>query len=364
MWRIKQLNLWKNHVAWKLIGVNILVMLVVIWLVGVSVKDFACVLVDKYRLIGEEKNFFFNRTMQFYLIRASLLAIVVAAVIHFVFIKKILSPLKKLTQSTRQLMDGSYPEPIKVSSEDEIGQLTQYFNELTLTLKRTEENRRRMLSNVSHDLRTPLSNLNGYLEALSSGVLVGDRDLYLSLLEETQHITRLVEQLHQLSVWEDRQATSMTYSSIQIDELIARCMQSFQWELKNKNIELNVALAKEVVIGDEDGLRQVLNNLLQNAISYNEGRMIWVSGVIEPLYYRITVSNVGELLPEELRELVFERFFQADPSRYRGEKTKGSGLGLAIVKEIVKKHGGRVGLISANNKHSFWVTIPRQSRKS
>lgn len=355
---IKPLNFWR-HITWKLIAVNILVMLIVIWLAGVSVKDFACVLVEKYRLVGEEKNLFFNRTMHFYLIRASLLAIVVAALIHFVVIKKILSPLKRLTQSTRQLMDGSYPEPIKVSSEDEIGQLTGYFNDLTLTLKRTEENRKRMLSNISHDLRTPLSSLNGYLEALSSGVLVGERELYQSLLEESQHITRLVEQLHQLSAWEDRQEAGMTYSHIQIDDLVARCSQSFQWELQSKNMELDISLAPELIMGDEDGLRQVLNNLIQNAISYNTGRMIWISGVSESLQYRITVSNIGEPLPEELRELVFERFFQADPSRHRGEKTKGSGLGLAIVKEIVKKHGGSVGLKSENNKHSFWVTLPR-----
>jgi two-component system sensor histidine kinase BaeS len=200
------------------------------------------------------------------------------------------------------------------------------------------------------------------LEALSSGVLVGDRELYLSLLEESQHITRLVEQLHQLSVWEDKQAASLTPCSIQIDELITRCTQSFQLELKSKNIELEVTLMQEVVIGDEDGLRQVLNNLLQNAISYNAGRTIRVSGVTEPDDYRITVSNLGEPLPEELREHVFDRFFQVDPSRHRGEKTKGSGLGLAIVKEIVKKHGGEVGLLSENHQHSFWVTIPRSSK--
>ncbi|MEK8127670.1 ATP-binding protein [Paenibacillus filicis] len=361
MSRIKQLQIWKQHVTWKLIGVNVLVMLIVIWLAGVSVKDFACVLVAKYQLVGEERNFFFQRTMHFYLIRASLLAIIVAAIIHFVFIKKILSPLKRLTQSTRQLMAGSYPEPIEASSEDEIGELTRHFNALTLTLKQTEDNRRRMLSNVSHDLRTPLSNLNGYLEALGSGVIVGDKDLYLSLLEETQHITRLVEQLHQLSVWEDRQAASMSYSPIQMDELIVRSTQSFQMELQSKNMELELSLAKEIVTGDEDGLRQVLNNLIQNAINYNAGRMIWVSGVIEPLHYRVTVSNVGDPLPEELQGLVFERFYQADPSRHRGEATQGSGLGLSIVKEIVKKHGGSVGLSSENNKHSFWVTIPRHS---
>ncbi|MGG4496431.1 sensor histidine kinase [Brevibacillus reuszeri] len=355
---INQLREWKQHMTWKLIGVNIIVMLTVILLAGVSVKDFACVLVEKYRLVGDEKNFMFNQTMQFYLMRASLLAIVVAALIHYVFIKKMLVPLRRLTESTRQLTEGTYPEMIAVTSRDEIGQLTEHFNDMTRTLKRAEENRKRMLSNISHDLRTPLSNLNGYLEALSSGVLTGDRELYQSLLEESQHITRLVEQLHLLSVWEDRRETGMTKTSIQMDELISKSTNAFQWELKSRELELHLSLQPGTVNADEDGLRQVLNNLLQNAITYNAGQIIWVSGVNEPRGYRVTVSNVGVPMPEEVREIVFERFYQVDTARYRGQSGKGSGLGLAIVKEIIQKHGGEVGLISEDNKHSFWITIP------
>lgn len=356
---INQLREWKQNMTWKLIGVNIIVMLTVILLAGVSVKDFACVLVEKYRLVGEEKNIMFNQTMQFYLIRASLLALVVAALIHYVFIKKMLVPLRRLTESTRQLTEGTYPEMLEVTSRDEIGLLTEHFNEMTRTLKRAEENRKRMLSNISHDLRTPLSNLNGYLEALGSGVITGDRELYQSLLEESQHITRLVEQLHLLSVWEDRREMHMAKACIPIDELISRSTNVFQWEIKNREMDLHVAVEPGMVIGDEDGLRQVVNNLLQNAIRHNAGRMIWVTGICEPLHYRVTVSNIGQPMPEEVRELVFERFYQADPARHRAEIGKGSGLGLAIVKEIVQKHGGEVGLSSADDKHSFWITIPR-----
>ncbi|WP_175406337.1 ATP-binding protein [Bacillus sp. FJAT-27264] len=361
---IKKLNIWKQYVAWKLIWVNVLVMLVVIWIVGVSVKDFACVLVAKYQLVGDVKNDFFQRTMQFYLIRASVLAIVVAAIIHFVFIKKILSPLKRLTESTRQLMEGSYPEPIQVSAEDEIGELTKRFNAMTLALQRTEQNRKVMLSNVSHDLRTPLSNLNGYLEALSSGVIEGDQELYLSLLEESQHITRLVEQLHQLSLWEDRGADSMIFSQIPIDEFITRSLQSFQLELERKGITLDISLEPQVIVSNEDGLRQVLTNLIQNAINYNSGHIVWVSGVVAGEDYRITVCNLGEALSDELQELVFERFFQADGSRQRREGMKGSGLGLAIVKEIMGKLGGQVELTSDKDKHSFSITVPLKLGKN
>lgn len=361
--RVKHLHLWKDYVAFKLIAVNVLIMLIVIWLAGVSVKDFACVLVEKYQLVKEGKDFSFNQTMQFYLIRASLLAIIVAALIHFVFIKKILSPLKQLTHSTRQLMIGTYSEPIPISSQDEIGELTHYFNELNVTLKRTEENRKRMLSNISHDLRTPLSSLNGYLEALSNGVIVGERSLYQSLLEESQYLTRLVEQLHQLSIWEDRMEDRMRISQIQMDRFIASCTQLFHWELESKQITLQMKLEPASLEGDEDGIRQVLNNLLQNAISYNTGQYIWITGARGTEEYRITLSNYGEDLDNGLQELVFERFFQADSSRSRLGNTKGSGLGLAIVKEIVKKHGGSVGVSSENQKHSFWISLPLQHQE-
>lgn len=345
--------------TWKLIVVNVIVIAIVIWLAGVSVKDFACILVGQYQLVGEEKSQFFNQTMHFYLLRASILAIIVAVVIHFFFIKRLLAPLKRLTQSAQQLIAGTYPEPIQSSSEDEIGQLTRHFNELTRKLKRTEENRKRMLSNISHDLRTPLSSLNGYLEALSNGVLEGNQELYQSLLEESLHLTRLVEQLHQLTVWEDRQKTRWALSKIDIHELTNRCIQTFRWEYQNKDIELHVSIQADTVLGDDDGLKQVLNNLLKNALVYNTGRNVWVIGEIEDQFYRITVSNLGEPLQEDMRELVFERFFHADPSRHRGENTKGSGLGLAIVKEIVEQLGGKTGLYSESNKHSFWFTIPR-----
>ncbi|RUT44686.1 HAMP domain-containing protein [Paenibacillus anaericanus] len=360
----KKLQIRKNYVAWKLVAVNALVMLIVIWLAGVSVKDFACVLVEKYQLVGDAKTDFFQRTMQFYLIRASLLAVVVATLIHFFFIKKILSPLKKLTESTRQLIEGSYPEPIEVNSEDEIGELTKRFNAMTLTLQRSEQNRKVMLSNVSHDLRTPLSNLNGYLEALSNGVIEGDRELYLSLLEESQHITRLVEQLHQLSLWEDKGTDSMIFNRIPIDEFITRSLQSFQLELQHKEITLDISLEALDIISSEDGLRQVLTNLIQNAITYNSGHVIWISGVADRDDYRLTISNLGESLPEEQQDLVFERFFQADVSRQSRDGIKGSGLGLAIVKEIMAKLGGQVELSSDMNKYSFSITIPLKPNKT
>src|SRR5690606_22119287 len=123
---------------------------IVIWLVGVSVKDFACFLVEQYEFIDQEKQDFFNRTMHFYLIRASLVAILVAALIYYLLMRRILQPIQRLMKSTRMMTEGKYPETIEVTSEDETGQLSRHFNQMVLTLKQTEESRKQLLSDISH----------------------------------------------------------------------------------------------------------------------------------------------------------------------------------------------------------------------
>ncbi len=336
--------------------INGMVIGIVIWLVGVSVKDFACLLVGQYEFINVEKQDFFNSTMHYYLLRASLIAILVAAFIYYFLIRRILVPLQKLMKSTRLMTEGEYPDPIRVNSDDETGQLSRHFNQMVVTLRQTEESRKQMLSDISHELRTPLSNLNGYLEALSLGVIQGDSKLYHSLYEESMHLTYLVEQLHQLAVWETKRLNKKILQHMEMKKVIQASIQSFELELKNKSIQCEFHLESATVQGDEVGIRQVMTNLLKNAIQYDYGGFIRISGTSLMNEYRVAVTNVGRSIPTEQAEQIFERFHRIDPSRSRD--TGGSGLGLAIAKEIVQQHGGDIGLTSIDNEHSFWFTIP------
>lgn len=202
--QIKRWMFWREGLTSKLIIVNGLVIGVVIWLVGISVKDFACLVVAQNDLVGEGSSVSFNETMNAYLWKAITMATLLAAIIHYIFIRNVISPLKQLTKSTQRLMEGQYPDFVPPVSDDEIGRLTRNFNELAKTLQQNEKKRKRLLSNLSHELRTPLSNLNGYLEALSCGVLEGKRELFQSLLEESQYLTRMVEQMHELTIWEGK----------------------------------------------------------------------------------------------------------------------------------------------------------------
>lgn len=347
---------WKRSLIWKLILINGLVIGVVIWITGVSVKDFACFLVNQYRFSDDVEKGLFNSTMQNYLLRASIIAVTAAAVIHYFFVRRIVKRLKQLAVFARQLTKGHYPETIKESSQDEIGQLTKDFNQLVRTLQQVEESRKQMISDISHELRTPLSNINGYLEALSEGVIEGSQEIYRSLHNESMHLTYLVDQLHQLSAWGAKKLSEPNLQEVNIQLFVEACIQHFEMELKSKKISSHIDLQPAVVLADQVGLKQIMNNLLKNAIQYDEGGFIEIDGELTANEYRIKITNEGRSIPPEKSEQIFERFYRLESSRNR--ETGGSGLGLAIVKEIVKRHGGRVGLITDGKRHTFWFSLP------
>lgn len=336
--------------------INGLVIAVIIWLVGVSVKDFACIVVEQYNLVDQDKQAFFNQTMHFYLLRASLAAIIVAGLIYFFLIRNLHEPLKKLTSFTQMMKNGDYPPQLQVYAKDEIGQLSHHFNQMVSTLKRIEMSRKQMIHDISHDLRTPLSNLNGYLEGLSTGVIQGDKTLFQSLHEEAKHLTNLVEQLHQLAIWESELENEIQFQPLSMKELIINQVQSFELDAAMRKMNIETELDEGEVLGSKTGIKQVLTNLIQNALQYDRGGYVKIEGRCEQKVYCISVTNEGQPISEEEARLIFERFYRTDPSRQR--ETGGAGLGLPIAKQIVKQHGGQIGLSTNQGRHTFWFTLP------
>ena len=348
------LTKWKQSILWKLILLNGLVIGIAIWLAGVSVKDFACLLFNQY--VGTEESELFNKSMQSFLLKASFIAVLAAGFIHYVFVKRLLSPLKTLSLATQEMAKGKYPSALPVTTVDEIGLLTSDFNNLSQKLQQTEESRKKMVSDIAHELRTPLTNINGYLEALKSGMIEGDPEIFESLHEESLRITRLVEQLHHLNVWESKRLSDKTMKVVALAQVITSTLENFSLEFKNKGISLDTSIQDGKVMGHEDGLKQVMMNLLKNVLQYDQGGWVRLEGEIVQGYYQVKVTNEGEAIPKAKAEQIFDRFYRLDPSRNR--ETGGSGLGLALVKEIVEQHNGEVGVISDNNQHSFWFKIP------
>ncbi|MFD2117382.1 sensor histidine kinase [Paenibacillus yanchengensis] len=358
----RSLLFWNKSLIWKFMIINGLVIGVVIWLVGVSVKDFACLLVDQYDYIGAEKQTFFNSTMHYYLVRASAIAVVVAVLLYYFLMRKVLLPLKNLTNSTKQMMTGTYPEPVVARANDEIGQLGNHFNQMVESLKQAETSRKQLFSDLSHELRTPLSNLNGYLEALSSGVIHGNQELYTSLHEEVQHITKLVDQMQQLTVWEQKKLQPQAWSEVDTRKLLQQVHNSFELELKNKQVSCHIDVEPMLIEVDETGMKQVVSNLLSNAIAYNTSDWITIKGSKQTNYYELAITNKGEPIPIEKAALIFERMVRVDESRHRD--IGGSGLGLAIAKEIVSLHGGQIVMQTKDLQHTFLIQIPLRQHKS
>lgn len=352
---------WRHRILWKLVLINALVIGILIWLAGVTVKDFACFLVGQDPRVSAQDSARFNETMRAYLIQMSLLAVVVAGSVHYFLAKRILTPLRRLSAATRQLAQGRYPTPLPVAAEDEIGQLTADFNDLNDQLRQKEELRKKMVADIAHELRTPLTNIDGYLEALSDGVIEGNKQLFRSLREESLRITRLVEELHELSVWESRKESAKKMGVVALKPLIEASVRAFSIEARKRGVAIAQEVDEGQTIASEDGLKQALHNLLKNAIRYDQGGWVKVEGRWEGDRYRVIVSNEGTRIPRQEAERLFDRFYRLDPSRNRA--SGGAGLGLAIVKEIVEQHGGDIGIDTDEKVHSFWFVVPVRSEQ-
>ncbi|UOQ94726.1 ATP-binding protein [Halobacillus shinanisalinarum] len=343
---------------WRLTLLNIAVISAFIVLSSWAIYNTACFLVDGMATMNEYKQSQFNSTLSHYLWIFSLIAIVSGSMIHFYLTKKLIRPLRELIESTKSMKRGHYPSPIESKSEDETGQLIVQFNGLVQQLQNNQQHRQKLVSDLSHEFRTPLSNLNGYLSALKNGVIEGDQHLYQSLYEESKRLTKMLEQLEQLKEWD--YVSAQTFSkkeAVDMALLIDQSVEMFRWSLKTARISVDVQADHEMVSVYNEGIPQVVSNLLDNAIRYYWGTgPILIKGESLESEYKVSVTGPGQPIPTVKQEKIFERFYRIDSSRNR--ETGGTGLGLAITKEIVEHHNGRVGIRSQGNHHTFWFTLP------
>ncbi|WP_461176712.1 HAMP domain-containing sensor histidine kinase [Virgibacillus ainsalahensis] len=347
---------------WRLSITNTIVITAFIVLSGWSIYHTACSLADGMGSMNAQKQGQFESVLFQYLWIFSATAIVIGSITHFYITRKLTEPLNKLIESTKSMKTGHYPDPIDVKSKDETGQLIGHFNDMVHQLKMNEEHRQKAISDLSHEFRTPLSNLNGYLNALSSGVIDGDEKLYKALYDESQRLTSMVQQLEQLKEWDYiSNQTFLEKAPIDMHLTIEQSVEMFHWTLENAGISVVVDSKHGVANVDDGSISQVIGNLLDNAIRYYQGTdPIFVKGETLNNAYRVSVAGQGQPIPAEELDRIFERFYRTDTSRsyYSG----GTGLGLAISKEIIEHHGGKIGVESYGNFHTFWFTLPLWSQ--
>lgn len=336
---------------------NIITLTVLIILSGFTIYHAACGLVDGMGT-NEYRQKQFNTTLWQYLWIFSVSTIVLGSLIHFYLTKKLMRPLKNLIESTKVMKEGRYPETIQGQSKGEVGELVLHFNELVQQLKNNEQSRRKIVSDLAHEFRTPLSNLNGYMNALSNGVIAGNAELFKSLHGEAERLTMMVEQLEKLKEWDFAATQTLVETKREeMSRLIRQTANMFHWQLQEQNIHVQINAEPGMVQVCNGGIQQVLSNIIENAIRYYEGiKPIQIVGDSDGTHYRVSIISDGREIPDTDAEKIFERFYRTDPSRNRD--TGGSGLGLAISKEIIELHKGEIGLDSSKGRYAFWFKVP------
>ncbi len=299
------------------------------------------------------------RSIGRFFINASLVAIGLAIILAFLLSRPILAPVKALTSAARQFGKGDFSHRVKYDGKGEIGELARSFNSMAENLEKNEQLRRNMVADVAHELRTPISNLKGYLEAISDGVVTPDETTIRSLNEEATSLTHLVTDLQELSL-SDAGKLKMTIQPEDISHLVKDVVTAIQPKASDKGLAVSSSLPENLPLVDIDAqrIRQVLNNLLNNAIAHTgKGGMIDITSKENSDKLYISVADTGEGIPPEDLPMIFERFYRVDKSRTRA--TGGSGLGLTIAKRIVEAHGGTIEATSQLGKGStFTFSIP------
>jgi signal transduction histidine kinase len=287
------------------------------------------------------------------------LAIAIALLLTFVLSRRMTSPIGALAKAARRLGRGDLSQRVQLQGEGEVAALAQAFNSMAADLEHAEQLRQNMVADVAHELRTPLSNIQGYLEAIRDRVIKPDAAIIHSLNEEAALLSRLVNELQELSLAEAGEL-KLVYQEEDIAKLVKQAVTPWQPQLAAKEISLSLDLPDNLspVNIDWQRVNQVLHNLLENAVAYTrKGGTINVAAITQGDWVEVSVSDTGEGIPAEDLPHIFERFYRVDKSRARA--TGGSGLGLTIAKRLVEAHGGKITVQSKLGKGSrFSFTLP------
>jgi two-component system OmpR family sensor kinase len=292
--------------------------------------------------------------------------IVVALLLGLLLTRYLTKPISALAGGARHITGGDLGYRVKVSSGDEIGQLTQTFNTMASRLEASEQTRKQLMADIAHELKTPLTVIGGTVDGMMDGVFNADAEHLGTIKEQTVLLTRLIGDLRDISMAETGQLKlEKTYSDI--PELVRQVLLQFENAAAEKRIKLqfkDAAALPELLI-DPSRIKQVINNLLTNAIRHTP-----VNGTISirieksdrnikfnKKHILICISDTGEGIPPEHLSHIFDRFYRVKSARSRNDG--GTGLGLAIASQMVQAHDGRIWAESEIGKGStFFIALP------
>ncbi len=352
----------KRYLIVKLLAVNLVVIgfvMVFVWIaIDTLAASYFMTLMEKYHVSPEPAHDMFVEAIHRYLLWASLAAVILAVILSYLMMRRVLAPLTQMTAISREIAAGNFALRVPAISEDEVGQLARAFNRMSVSLEKIERLRRDLMIDVAHELRTPLTNIRGYLEALNDGVLPPSMGTFAMLQSETLRIVQLVEDVLQLAK-ADAARDNLSLEPIDVVQIIREQIEADQGAFDRRNLRITPKLPGEAVTvaGDRHRLTRVFRNLGDNAARYtSRDSEVTVHVEINGNLVRICYSNPVETLTQADLPHLFERFYRGEKSRSR--RHGGAGIGLAIVKELVEAHQGIVDAKLRDGNLHICVELP------
>ncbi len=271
-----------------------------------------------------------------------------AVILVFIYLLDTYRRIAIIDAGIKKYMNGEYTKSLK-TSDDELGFIAASFNYMANELDTLEDDQKKLISNVSHDFRSPLTSIRGYLDAIMDGTIPPElQGKYLGIIySETERLTKLTSGLLELNQYGSHGKAILNIEDFDINEIVRQTAATFGGICEKRNIVLELVLTGEelMVRGDKTKLGQVIYNLTDNAIKFsNNDSVIKLETIVKYDKVFVSVKDSGIGIPKESLGKVFERFYKSDLSR--GKDKKGTGLGLSIVKEIIQAHGENINVIS------------------
>ena len=313
-------------------------------------------------LLGKADTAFRDRTFNAMFI-ASIAAVIIAVIIGIFVSRMLTNPLRRITGTAKQIRDGDLSARTGLRGDDEIDRLGETFDEMATSLEKDLKHERRITSDVAHELRTPLMAMLATVEAMQDGVLPCDDEHLETVASETRRLSRLVQQMLDLSRMENR-TTPLKFERVDLVPFVQRIVDGQQQLFINRDLRLRFSDDTQgrsaVIEVDADMITQAVVNLMSNAMRYTpEGGWVVVSVKADRKNVQIIVSDTGIGIAKEDLSRIFGRFWRADASRAR--EAGGLGVGLSVTQQIVERHHGYISVESELEKGTtFTIHLPRE----
>ena len=295
------------------------------------------------------------------LLLSCVVAVFIALTLVYFQSKRISAPVKAINKAVNDIASGKFDKRLKVSSPDEVGQLTSSFNYMAETLSQMNNMHTEFISDISHELRTPMTSISGFVGGMLDGTIPPEKHPeYLKLVyDESIRLTKLTNDMLEMSKMSSSEY-KLDISSFDINELIRRCIIQLEQRISDKNLELEINFSSEIikVLADKDAIQRVIINILDNAIKFSyENTKVTISTWYKDGKAYVSIGNFGIGIENNEIKHIFDRFYKTDKSRTSDKK--GAGLGLSMVKNIISQHKQQIWVDSSETKSGTGVKFTK-----